>query len=346
METVIVTRVTTPNLTARLAAAAIALASPIALAACGNSNEPAASSTTGPASAGTCPAAPIKVVVSVDQWGDIVSQLGGACATVTTVLAGSSVDPHDYEPAPSDATLFDGAQLVVLNGGHYDEWAAKLAASSDPDAPVINAVDLSAGGDHGGADHAGSGEAGHDHGADHAEDGNPHVWYSPTVVGEVAEAVTAELKKLSPAASAYFDERHTGFTNVMKPYDSEIAAIKAGAAGKSYAATESVFDDMAAALGLENRTPEGYRLASANESEPAPADLDAFLQLLGDRKVDVLIYNTQTEGSVVEQIRAAAEQAGVPVVNVTETVPPNTESFQTWQVEQLTSLAKALGVRE
>ena len=32
----------------------------------------------------------------------------------------------------------------------------------------------------------------------------------------------------------------------------------------------------------------------------------------------MLIYNTQTEGSVVEQIRAAAEQAGVPVVDVTD----------------------------
>lgn len=277
----------------------------------------------------------MKVVVSVDQWGDIVSQLGGACATVTTVLAGSSVDPHDYEPAPSDATLFDGAQMVVLNGGHYDEWAAKLAASSAPDAPVVNAVDLSGG--HDGDDHA--------DGAAHADEGNPHVWYSPSVVNEVAEAVTADFKKLAPDASAYFDQRSTGFTNVMKPYDSEIAAIKAGAAGKSYAATESVFDDMAAAVGLQNRTPEGYRLASANESEPAPADLDAFLRLLGDRGVDVLIYNTQTEGSVPEQIRAAAEKAGVPIVDVTETVPPNTQSFQTWQVGQLTSLAKALGVR-
>lgn len=322
------------SLPARLAAAALAFASPIALSACGGGT-PAAPTPSASAEGGSCPTAPVKVVVSVDQWGDIVSQLGGACATVTTVLAGSSVDPHDYEPAPSDATLFDGAQMVVLNGGHYDEWAAKLAASSAPDAPVVNAVDLSGG--HDGDDHA--------DGAAHADEGNPHVWYSPSVVNEVAEAVTAEFKKLAPDASAYFDQRSTGFTNVMKPYDSEIAAIKAGAAGKSYAATESVFDDMAAAVGLQNRTPEGYRLASANESEPAPADLDAFLRLLGDRGVDVLIYNIQTEGSVPEQIRAAAEKAGVPIVDVTETVPPNTQSFQTWQVGQLTSLAKALGVR-
>ena len=61
---------------------------------------------------------------------------------------------------------------------------------------------------------------------------------------------------------------------------------------------------------------------------------------------DVLIYNTQTEGSVPEQIRAAAESAGVPVVEVTETVAPGADSFEAWQVAQLTALAKALGVRQ
>ena len=330
-----------------LLVASLALAAPLALSACGSSDEPAASSQTTPGSGDECPASPVDVVVSVDQWGDIVSQVGGACANVTTVLAGSSVDPHDYEPAPSDAVLFDGAQLVVINGGHYDEWAAKLAATSAPDAPIINAVE-SSGAHEAEAGHDHEGEAGHDQegesGHDHAGEANPHVWYNPSTVNSVAEAVTAQLSELAPDASGYFEERHTAFENVMKPYDDAIATIKAGAAGKSFAATESVFDDMAAALGLQNRTPEGYQLASANEAEPTPADLDAFLRLLGQRGVDVLIYNTQTEGSIPEQIRAAAEEAGVPVVEVTETVPPNTESFQTWQVAQLDSLGQALGV--
>ena len=58
----------------------------------------------------------------------------------------------------------------------------------------------------------------------------------------------------------------------------------------------------------------------------------------------MLIYNTQTEGSVPEEIRSAAEQAGVPVVEVTETLPAEAESFQDWQVAQLESVAKAFGV--
>jgi zinc/manganese transport system substrate-binding protein len=164
------------------------------------------------------------------------------------------------------------------------------------------------------------------------------------VVTAVAEAVTARLSELSGDAAGYFAERQAEFADSMKAYNDTIAAIKTGAQGKTYSATESVFGDMAAALGLADRTPEGYQVAAANESEPSPADLDAFLGLLSERGVDVLIYNTQTEGSVPEQIRAAAEQAGVPVVDVTETLPSSAESFQDWQVGQLDSLAKVLGV--
>ncbi|MGE2714677.1 metal ABC transporter solute-binding protein, Zn/Mn family [Mycolicibacterium litorale] len=295
---------------------------PFAAVACSGENQPSPDTQAG----GDCPADPLSVVVSVDQWGGIVSQLAGQCATVSTVVAGSSVDPHDFEPAPKDAALFEDAQLIVVNGGHYDEWATKLAAGSAPDAPVIDAVVLSSGG------------------AAHADEVNPHVWYDPAAVTAVADAVTAELSRLAPDAEDYFAERHAEFGDSLAPYHQIVSSLRATATGKTYAATEGVFDDMAAAVGLVNRTPEGYRAAAAHESDPSPADLDAFLRLLDDRGVDVLIYNVQTEGSVPQQIRAAAEQAGVPVVEVTESVPPDADSFESWQVGQLSALAEALGV--
>jgi zinc/manganese transport system substrate-binding protein len=340
MQTVIVIGVISIA-SSRALAAGLLLALPFALSACG-SDEPAPTSTV---AQGDCPTTPVDVVVSVDQWGKIVSSLAGACANVTTVLSGSSVDPHDFEPAPSDAAAFEGAQLVVLNGGHYDEWAAKLAESTAPDAPVIDAMAILEGSheghDHDGHDHEEPGHDGHDHG----DGANPHAWYSPVAVTDVATAVTAQLTELSPAAGEYFNTRHTEFTEALQPYRDLIAEIKAGATGKSYAATESLFDDMAAELGLANRTPRGYQVASSNESDPSPADLDAFQRLLADRGVDVLIYNTQTEGSVPEQLRSAAEAAGVPVVDVTETPAPGAPTFEAWQVDQLTALAEALGVR-
>ncbi|OBH02470.1 ABC transporter substrate-binding protein [Mycobacterium sp. E2699] len=261
-------------------------------------------------------------MVSVDQWGDIVSQLSGACAAVKTVLASSSVDPHDYEPSPADAESFAGAKLVVINGAGYDSWAAKLAAGSAAGAHVVSAAEVTK----------------------TPEGANPHLWYLPSAVTAVADAVTAELSKIDPQAADYFSSRRSAFTSAIAPYTDMIGKIKAGAAGKAYAATETVFDYQAQALGLVNKTPKGYQRATANETDPSPADIDAFRTALGTRGIDVLIYNTQTEGSIPQQIRSAAQQAGVPVVEVTETVPPGQTSFEGWQCAQLVSLGKALGV--
>ncbi len=285
----------------------------------GAANTPAS---TGSNAAASCPTAPVAVVVSVDQWGDIVSELGGSCTNVKTVLASSSVDPHEYEPSPADAASFTGAKLVVVNGADYDSWASKLAASSAASARVVSAAAVT----------------------ETPSGANPHLWYLPSAVTAVADAVTAELSKIDPQAGAYFDQRRLQFTATMAPYTSLIGKIKAEAGGKSYAATETVFDYQAQALGLVNKTPEGYRRASANETDPSPADIDAFRTALAGRHIDVLIYNTQTEGSIPAQIRSAAEQAGVPVVNVTETVPPGQTSFEGWQYAQLLALGKALGV--
>ena len=287
-------------------------------------DSPPSETTAAAAAAGTCPTTPVDVVVSVDQWGDIVSELGGACTDVKTVLASSSVDPHDYEPSPADAASFAGAKLVVVNGADYDHWASDLAATSAPAAPVVSAAEVT-----------------------QTPDGaNPHLWYSPAAVTAVADAVTAELSTIDSAAAEYFTERRAAFTTTMAPYSTLIEKIKAGASGKSYGATESVFDYSAEALGLVNKTPQGYQRAAANESEPAPADIEAFRKALANKEIDVLIYNTQTEGSIPEQIRAAAEENGVPVVEVTETVAPGESTFIGWQDKQLTALAEALGVSD
>lgn len=305
----------------RVLATGVAAALSFAAVACSSGDQQSAKDRPG----GECPTDPVSVVVSVDQWGGIVSQLGGQCAEVSTVVASSAVDPHDFEPAPKDAALFEGAQLIVVNGAHYDEWATKLAEGSAKDAPVIDAATVSGT-------------------AVNADQANPHVWYNPAAVTAVADAVTAELSALAPDAADYFAERHAEFGDALAPYHQIVGSLRATAAGKTYAATENVFDEMAAAVGLVNRTPAGYQAAAAHDSDPSPADLDAFLRLLGDRGVDVLIYNVQTEGSVPQQIRAAAERAGVPVVEVTESVPPGAASFETWQVDQLSALAEALGV--
>ncbi|MGY1843903.1 metal ABC transporter solute-binding protein, Zn/Mn family [Modestobacter sp. SYSU DS0875] len=336
-----------PALSRRPVFAALAATATLALAACGSSG--GAGTTTSAADADNCPGEVLDVVVSVSQWGDVVEQLGGDCATVTTVLASSAVDPHDYEATSADIAAFTDAELIVLNGADYDHWAADAVASLDSDPAVVDAAEVvgmeteehAEDEGHPDEDHAedeGQAEEGHAHGGV-----NPHLWYSPEYVQAVAAAVTEQLSELSPDAAGHFAEQAEAWAADLQPYLDEITALQSAAAGRSYAATESVFEYTAETVGLTDATPEGYREAASNEAEPAPGDVAAFEAALSDGSIDVLVYNTQTEGSVPEQLRASAEAADIPVVEVTESVPDGETSFVSWQLSQLEQLSDALG---
>jgi zinc/manganese transport system substrate-binding protein len=286
---------------------------------CSASSTTEATAPTG-SGAEACPTDPVRVVVTVDQWGDIVDALTGGCARVTTIINSTAGDPHDYEPTPADNVAFSKAALVVMNGLSYDHWAEDALDTLSSKPAVVNGGDV----------------------VGRADGDNPHLWYSPTYVREVADAVTSELQSLAPAASDYFGAQAAAWNASMSAYDGEIAAIRQQHPGATYAATEPVFAYMADALGLEDRTPSGYVNSAANESEPAPGDISAFEEVLKARQVDVLIYNTQTEGTVTDQLRSIAEGARVSVVEVTETVPPGQSSFVDWQLGQLQALSTAL----
>jgi zinc/manganese transport system substrate-binding protein len=305
----------------RIAAALAALAA-LALSACS-----AAGAGTGPAVAtgdpSTCPGKVVDVVVSVGQWGDLVRSLGGACATVTTVISSGAIDPHDFEPGTAALAALSSADLVMVNGAGYDHWAEDAVESLDTGPVVVSAAAV-----------AGVPARGAD----------PHLWYSPDVVAQVSSAVTSALTSLAGRpARDYLARQATAWTAGLQPYEDAVHALAAVAPGHTFAATEPVFDRMAAAVGLTDVTPEGYRRASSNDSDPAPGDLTGFESALANGSVDVLVYNRQTSGTLPEQLRSTAEQAGVPVVEVSESPPDATGSFVAWQLAQLTELSDALG---
>ena len=215
----------------------------LAAAACGSTSQSArAPSPSGAGtSSGPCPGGPVPTLVTVAQWTDIVSQLAGPCATVETVLASSSIDPHDYEPTPGDLARFEKAELVVRNGLDYDAWATKAVAALAHEPTVVDAgsvVGLKSG-------------------------DNPHVWYGPSYVGQVADAVTAALRELRPAAAELLQRQRSTFAITIAPYLAEIDAIKQAKQGMTYGATEAVFDDMASAAWPDEphtgRLPAGGR---------------------------------------------------------------------------------------
>lgn len=270
----------------------------LALAGCsgGGAAESEAAVSSGDASA--CPGEVLDVVVSVGAWSDVVRRLGGDCATVTTIAPDTEAPA---EVVPADRTAFAAADLVVVNGARLDGWATDaVAAAADP--VVVTAAEA--------ADAEGRGS-------------EPHLWYDPAVVVEVGRTVAQELARLSPDAAPYFAAQHTAWTTELQPWLEAIPALEAGARGRTFAATGTVFGRMAEAVGLTDVTPE------------EPTELEAAVR---GGAVDILV---QVGDDLDDQLADAAEDADVPVVAIAE-APAEDTPFVEWQLEQLGALTEAV----
>jgi zinc/manganese transport system substrate-binding protein len=268
------------------------------------------------------PGAPIVVAASIDTWGSILAQLGGSRVRATSIIASPATDPHDYEPTPADSRLIADAAVFVYNGVGYDGWAGK-AVRADP-APSRQVIDV-----------------GRLTGT--PADGNPHRWYDPANVVEVADAITAALKRADPADACYFDSRHSSWIGTaLAGYRQLITGIRARYAGTPVGASESVFSPLAQALGLTLLTPAGLLRAVSEGIDPSSADKALVDAQLARRQVKVYVFNSQNATPDVSAQVSAARRAGIPVVEVTETLTPPGTSFQDWQSAQLRRLQAAL----
>ena len=98
-----------------------------------------------------------------------------------------------------------------------------------------------------------------------------------------------------------------------------------------------------AAAGLRNLAPGAFARAIEDGSEPTPQAVAQMTALMTGQRVRVLLYNSQAVSPITTRIRAAAAQAGIPVVGVSETMPPQL-TFQQWQLGQARALDAALAV--
>ena len=81
-------------------------------------------------------AEPLKVVASFSIIGDFAKNVGGDRIALTT-LVGPNGDAHVYEPKPADAVAMAGADVVLVNGLHFEGFLQRLVEASATKAAVV-----------------------------------------------------------------------------------------------------------------------------------------------------------------------------------------------------------------
>jgi zinc/manganese transport system substrate-binding protein len=311
----------------RLLAALLIAASAAAACGGGSVSQPPASTGGSPGSdAGGVIAVdsgpPLSVVGTENFYADLLAQIGGSRVVAKSILDDPNVDPHEFESSPADAALTADARLVIVNGLGYDDFMRKLlGASSGQARTVIDVQEL----------------------LGLADDVNVHVWYDPATMPKVAAATTDALSKLDPANAAYFAAREQAYMTALRPVADRIADLKAMYAGTPIAFTEDVAGYLTDRIGLVVKTPVGFMKSIEEGTDPAPIDVAAEQDLFTAKAVRLLVYNSQVTSPTTERMHDLAEQNGIPVVGVSETIPAAYRTYQAWQLAQVDDLSQALG---
>ncbi len=292
--------------------AAVVLVAAATLSACGNADK----------NGGAANAGMPTVVASTDVWGSVVQAVAGDHAKVTSIVNSAAADPHSFEASPADAASIADASLVVYNGGGYDHWVDDVLAAH-PGVASVDAYSLL---------NPGPGEP---------QPANEHVFYDLDTAKAVATEVGDRLAGTDPAHAADYRANAQTFNRGADAVQQIERAMRSTHPGAAVVATEPVAHYLLVTAGLTDKTPPGFASAIEQDTDPAPVDVAAMLDVIKNREVAAVVFNEQTVTPVTKQVQAAAQAAGISVVGVSETLPAGAD-YLTWQRDTADRLAAAL----
>jgi zinc/manganese transport system substrate-binding protein/manganese/iron transport system substrate-binding protein len=267
------------------------------LAGCGDDG----TTSSGPGDAGT-----VRLVATTSVVADFAREIGGDRVTVENLIK-PNIDPHDYEPAPSDIEAIRRAKVVFRNGAGLEAWFDETIRASDTDATVVDASEgvplrhstEHENGDHGAADHADS-----DHG-----DIDPHIWHDPrnaiTMVTNIANA----LRAADPDGASTYDANLARYAYELRQLDADIETETSTLTNKKLVTDHDAFGYYADRYGFEI---VGSVIPSFDSSaEMSAADVDHLVQAIEREGVHAVFAETSLPANAA---RTIAKEAGVTVV--------------------------------
>jgi len=274
------------------------------------------------AACGSSGSGKINAVGAENEYANVISQIGGPYVNVTAVMSNPNTDPHTFEASPQVAQTVAAAQLVIQNGVGYDSFMDTIeSAQPDSGRKVIDVQTLLGLPD---------------------STANPHLWYDPTTMPAVATAIAHDLSALDPSHASYFEAQVTSFDDSLAPWTAAISALKASYAGAPVAVTEPVPDYMLQAAGLDDVTPWPFQADIMNGVDPSAQDVSLEQGFLTQHTVKVFLYNQQVTDSLTQSLLSLAQQNGIPVVGVYETMPTPGYTYQTWMEAEVNAVQQAL----
>lgn len=224
----------------------------------------------------------LKIVASFSILGDMVEEVVGDLAEVTTIV-GPDADAHVYQPSVADAKAVAQADIIFVNGLGFETWSDTLIAESGTEADVhvattgITPVKV-------------DGEI------------DPHAWnallngvvYVSNVADVMKAAMPDHADEIAANAAAYIAK--------LEALDAETKAKLAELPEnrRTVVTAHDAFGYLADAYGLTFLAPVGID----TEAEPSAKELAVLIGQIKSEGVAALFVENITSPALVKQISA------------------------------------------
>ena len=222
----------------------------------------------------------IKVVASFSILGDMVTQVTGDLAEVTTIV-GPDADAHVYTPNTADARAVADADIIFVNGMGFETWSQTLIENSGTKAKVFVATD-------GVKQVKVDGEV------------DPHAWNNiPNGIVYVAN-IAKHMAELDPDHAATYKANAEAYTKRLKALHERAVSdlAKLSENQKTVVTAHDAFGYLESAYGLTFLAPVGID----TEAEPSAKELAALIDNLKEVGAGALFVENISSPALIEQI--------------------------------------------
>lgn len=266
-------------------------------------------------SAGT---GPIKIVTSTNVWGSVANLVAGNLATVDAIIYNTNQDPHSYELTARDQLLINNADIVIMNGGGYDDFMQKAIDADPTPAITVNAF-MAAGDD---------------------ETRNEHIWYDVDQVGDVAAVIAAAIESVDKTKFPEVEANVADFRQKIAERKARLDTLRISP--KKVFLTEPLVAYLVEDAGYLNLTPSTFSDAVEEDRDIPPAVVRQAIELIKLGEVDAILVNNTTQTPQVESLLSVNLQ--IPNYGFSELLnqDPDTQHYSGGYFEMLDSSIKTL----
>ncbi len=291
----------------------------VMLAACGSSS---GTNTPSSGTAQTSAADAIPVVVTLPVFVSMVQAVGGSHVSVNSIVP-AGVDPHSYQPTPSDVREVARAKAIFVNGIGLETWLDGLIKSaSGSNAPVYTLSE---------------GLTATVQTASGTQEGNPHLWLDPTDAIHYVERIQMGLSEQDPTHAADYQANATRYIGQIQDFDtwakSEIDKIPADQ--RKLVTFHDAFPYFGQHFGL---TVVGV-IEKSPGRDPSAKELADLVDQIKTEHVKAIFNEPQFNPKLADSL---AKEAGIKTLTLYSASPPAGDGYIEMMRQNITTLVEGL----